>query len=490
MNAIMSRDRVAQLPWGLVLAFALSWMLTLPAPSSAILPASSDGVSAEGLGAMALSALLFLAWPQPLSAFLLRRKPFVALCAGALVAFLIGHLAGAAAPVIGEQTAAALSFAVFLLTAFCQVAMLLGCLLRIVRLDFVSCALTLILWQFGIAVLRTLSLFIDSGLVTPFAFALVPILLNRYDRSPRGALPTYDPRAAAKTPNGRTGHQKAEKGQRPVPYRLFAIYALVVFAIYLLHGLAGEPFVSFSFIGEFIAVALMLVAVAASKRFLPIQMLYRSSLVFLELSVVGFALLNPIGSWLAVTALDVSYVLFATFFFTILCNVLQRVEANPIRMFALACAIEYSAAIAGALASRLVTHETLTVSLVLLAAVIALAFVLFSTDDDYRSGWGTAKPTRGYMDPLRYLENLADACASISMQYSLSRRESDVLLLLAQQKTVPQIADELFVSQATVKSHTNSIYKKLQVHSRKELLAFIDIKPGSERTSETAQRSP
>ena len=264
----------------------------------------------------------------------------------------------------------------------------------------------------------------------------------------------------------------------------------MVFAIYLLHSLAGEPFVSFSFIGEFIAVALMLVAVAASKRFLPIQMLYRSSLVFLELSVVGFALLNPIGSWLAVTALDVSYVLFATFFFTILCNVLQRVEANPIRMFALACAIEYSAAIAGALASRLVTHETLTVSLVLLAAVIALAFVLFSTDDDYRSGWGTAKPTRGYMDPLRYLENLADACASISMQYSLSRRESDVLLLLAQQKTVPQIADELFVSQATVKSHTNSIYKKLQVHSRKELLAFIDIKPGSERASETAQRSP
>lgn len=476
MNAIMSRDRVAQLPWGLSLAFALSWMLTLPTPSSAVSLFSPDGTSVEALGAMALSALLFLARPRPLSALLLRGKPLIALCAGALAALLIGRLAEAAAPVIGDQIAGALSFAVFLFAAFCQVAMLLGCLLRIVRLDFVSCALTLILWQFDIAALRTLSLLVDSGLITLFAFALVPILLNRYDRSSRGTLLTYDPREAAKTLSGRTGNQKAGERQRPIPYRLFAIYALVVFAIYLLHGLAGEPFISFSFIGEFIAVALMLVAVAASKRFLPIQMLYRSSLVFLELSVVGFALLNPIGSWLAVTALDVSYVLFATFFFTILCNVLQRVEANPVRMFALACAIEYGAAIAGTLASHLVTHGTLTVSLVLLAAAIALAFVLFSTDDDYRSGWGTAKPSHGYMDPLRYLENLADICASIAMQYSLSRRESDVLLLLAQQKTVPQIADELYVSQATVKSHTNSIYKKLQVHSRKELLAFIGVK--------------
>ena len=48
----------------------------------------------------------------------------------------------------------------------------------------------------------------------------------------------------------------------------------------------------------------------------------------------------------------------------------------------------------------------------------------------------------------------------------LSDRELDVLRLLATSLSTAEIADELFISVSTVRSHTKSIYGKLNVHRR------------------------
>ncbi|WP_367113826.1 response regulator transcription factor [uncultured Slackia sp.] len=61
------------------------------------------------------------------------------------------------------------------------------------------------------------------------------------------------------------------------------------------------------------------------------------------------------------------------------------------------------------------------------------------------------------------------------MQCSLTKREGDVLLLLAQRKTLAQISDYLVVGLATVKTHTHNIYKKLDVHSKQELYQFLGL---------------
>jgi LuxR family maltose regulon positive regulatory protein len=53
----------------------------------------------------------------------------------------------------------------------------------------------------------------------------------------------------------------------------------------------------------------------------------------------------------------------------------------------------------------------------------------------------------------------------------LSRRELDVLQLLALGKTNQQIAGQLIVAAGTVKAHTASIYRKLEVANRTEAVA-------------------
>lgn len=57
-------------------------------------------------------------------------------------------------------------------------------------------------------------------------------------------------------------------------------------------------------------------------------------------------------------------------------------------------------------------------------------------------------------------------------EYDLTPREKDVLALLIEGMSNPQIAEKLFVSQSTVKFHVSSILSKLEVGSRTEAVAL------------------
>ena len=61
--------------------------------------------------------------------------------------------------------------------------------------------------------------------------------------------------------------------------------------------------------------------------------------------------------------------------------------------------------------------------------------------------------------------------------YGLSLRELEILDLFAQGRSANWIADSLTISKNTVRSHLRSIYTKLDVHTRQELLDFLAGKP-------------
>lgn len=58
------------------------------------------------------------------------------------------------------------------------------------------------------------------------------------------------------------------------------------------------------------------------------------------------------------------------------------------------------------------------------------------------------------------------------VQEVLTRRETEIMRLLAQSLTNEQIAEKLFITRGTVKLHAHAIYKKLRLNGRTDLTNF------------------
>ena len=56
----------------------------------------------------------------------------------------------------------------------------------------------------------------------------------------------------------------------------------------------------------------------------------------------------------------------------------------------------------------------------------------------------------------------------------MTEREAEILVYLARGRTKAYIADALFVTETTVRSHVRNIYSKLDVHTRQELLDLLE----------------
>lgn len=65
-------------------------------------------------------------------------------------------------------------------------------------------------------------------------------------------------------------------------------------------------------------------------------------------------------------------------------------------------------------------------------------------------------------------------CEIIANRYLLSRRETEVMFLLARGYNAAYIQDKLCISRSTAKTHIGHIYRKLDIHSQHELLKMID----------------
>ncbi|MBR5259565.1 MAG: helix-turn-helix transcriptional regulator [Eggerthellaceae bacterium] len=71
------------------------------------------------------------------------------------------------------------------------------------------------------------------------------------------------------------------------------------------------------------------------------------------------------------------------------------------------------------------------------------------------------------------LDKTSKLCLTLQDRYRLSDREREVLDLLARGNKVSMIAEALFVSENTVRSHNKRIYRKLNIHKRQDLLDML-----------------
>lgn len=68
----------------------------------------------------------------------------------------------------------------------------------------------------------------------------------------------------------------------------------------------------------------------------------------------------------------------------------------------------------------------------------------------------------------------SQCCQAIADRYKLSKREHEVMALLAKGRNLDYIHTKLCISKSTVSMHRQHIYQKLDIHSQQELIDLVD----------------
>lgn len=84
-----------------------------------------------------------------------------------------------------------------------------------------------------------------------------------------------------------------------------------------------------------------------------------------------------------------------------------------------------------------------------------------------------AKGTEYARAPENESQRFSESCELLIAQFKLSKREGEILQYVARGYSSRWIAETLCISVSTVQSHTKSIYRKLGIHNKQELLELV-----------------
>lgn len=241
----------------------------------------------------------------------------------------------------------------------------------------------------------------------------------------------------------------------------------------------------------------------------------------LRLNVVGaFRIVFPfvITSFLLLPFLPTSYarwlaaILYAVYSAAIMLMMIQCAQAsrdrgiNPVFIYGFFGGIVYTlhdiGFIGGAFAEQVTIMGIAPLAVVALVAVYLLGLMYFVGQGGFRKIFGrdngaesielvalrpeaspapsapaAARPAQTqrerYAGPA-YQDRISKQAELLRQHYRLSARETEVMELIARGNTVARIAEDLVVSENTIRTHSKRIYAKLAIHKKQELLDLID----------------
>lgn len=249
-----------------------------------------------------------------------------------------------------------------------------------------------------------------------------------------------------------------------------------------------------------IVIVVMIVAALAEYGAERSGLLLVPSIVLFLLSAAMFVHLffSSVSPLLVPSFLYAGYYLFLAMVYLACGPLVATTDANPIRLFSSAMIANVGGLLLGSFLGGLefwVGEQAAALTVMVITYVIFFAGCMLLYNRSYSifrvNYYDETKYSFEYLVPIGPIELLSkngmealdspDAARSlldaITAQcdvardaYGLSSREHEVLIALTKGRTIASIAEELFVSENTVKAHTKAIYRKLEVHTREELL--------------------
>lgn len=226
-------------------------------------------------------------------------------------------------------------------------------------------------------------------------------------------------------------------------------------------------------------IAMILAVNRVSKKVNQAFVLY-FAIAMLGFAFIAFAALNrSVWSYLVVNTLLLGACgVFDLFWWSILGELLDF-DRNPARLLGLGLGANVAGVLAGILLSSLPLFSGTGVAPALLGmTVVCIALVLLPPLHKQLSSVlqkNTFLVTLSALPPLQQRATVARV-GSIA---GLSERENEIAMLLLKGYPYKLIASRLYISESTVKTHVQSIYNKLDIHNRTELIErfCLDAEP-------------
>ena len=167
--------------------------------------------------------------------------------------------------------------------------------------------------------------------------------------------------------------------------------------------------------------------------------------------------------------------IYALFTLFVLCS---RYAYAPLRLFGLVLGAHNLCTMLGNVASQglgaVAEGGSLHYYLPLAVALAAVGCMLFLVvDGDAFSLWPRSLAAAGGK-PADPAEALRSSCAAVARERGLTPREEEIVLLIAEGLSFPDIQERLCVAVGTMKTHRRNIYAKCGVHSKEALIDLIN----------------
>ncbi|WP_297155246.1 response regulator transcription factor [uncultured Ellagibacter sp.] len=195
--------------------------------------------------------------------------------------------------------------------------------------------------------------------------------------------------------------------------------------------------------------------------------------------VAGFLLASVVTSsyWgISGIILDAGSAAMGMLLFLVVCSLSYSTGASALSLFGILSAVQFCASFLGAAIGELIRCDLSQTGFGALLVFVVLAVVVvscyFMSEDSLLSFFSHRDRHEGESTKSAE-EELELKISLLSVSYSLTEREAEILQQLAQGRSNSDMANAMFISESTVKTHLHHIYQKFGVHKRKELEEII-----------------